>query len=163
MAKLTKANTQMTTLIYKRTHSGDPDPETGVFGNNKCMGRIRGWKYDAVIGIGGIGSEAERNGLKGKLTWIGVGARKTGDTQKPFVTFDHFRYYGTAGPFLRTLAPALAIRMYDKNVRATTDWSFTAEERNEVQSILKMAAAACPSSARSSSKSSPESQKTCCK
>ena len=29
---------QMRTLIYKRTHTGDPDPKTGVFGNNDCMG-----------------------------------------------------------------------------------------------------------------------------
>lgn len=45
----------MRTLIYKRTHSGDPDSESGVFGNHDCMGSVKGWQYDAVIGIGGIG------------------------------------------------------------------------------------------------------------
>jgi hypothetical protein len=52
----------MRTLIYKRTHTGDPDPETGVFGNNDCMGEVRCWDFDAVIGIGGIGEEPRRYG-----------------------------------------------------------------------------------------------------
>ena len=56
----------MRTLIYKRTHSGDPDPESGVFGNNDCMGRVKGWQYDAVIGIGGIGQEPTRYGIAGR-------------------------------------------------------------------------------------------------
>jgi len=80
----------MTTLIYKRTHSGDPDPKRGVFGNHDCMGCIRAWPFDAVIGIGGLGSEATANGLAGKLTWVGLGAHKTGDPRYPIVTFEHF-------------------------------------------------------------------------
>jgi hypothetical protein len=39
----------MRTLIYKRTHSGDPDPKAGVFGCNNCMNTVRGWGFDAVI------------------------------------------------------------------------------------------------------------------
>ena len=48
---------QKRTLIYKRTHTGDPDPKAGVFGNNDCMGTVRKRDFDAVIGIGGIGPE----------------------------------------------------------------------------------------------------------
>jgi hypothetical protein len=55
----------MRTLIYKRTHTGDPDPESGVFGNRDCMGTVRGRRFDAVIGIGGIGSMPKRQGIAG--------------------------------------------------------------------------------------------------
>jgi len=48
------------TLIYKRTHTGDPHREVGVFGENGCMRRVRGYKFDAVIGIGGIGPEPKK-------------------------------------------------------------------------------------------------------
>jgi hypothetical protein len=113
------------------------------------MGQIRGWKYDAVIGVGGIGKEAKRTSLKGKLTWIGIGAQKSGDAKRPRVTFDRFLYYGETGPNLRSLAPALARRMYDRNVRATTDRRFSAKERLEVQNILNRAKAALSSAARS--------------
>src|SRR6266568_9493618 len=110
----------MRTLIYKRTHHGDPDPETGEFGCNDCMGTVRGWEFDAVIGIGGIGPEPKRNGIAGKLTWIGIGARKIYDSDRrkgPRVRFDHFWYRGEHGPLLEKMYPALARRMYDRNVR----------------------------------------------
>lgn len=32
----------MRALIYKRTHTGDPDPAHGIFGEFDCMGEIRG-------------------------------------------------------------------------------------------------------------------------
>ena len=43
----------MVTLVYKMTHKGDPDPDLGHWGVEDCMGRVRGFKFDAVIGIGG--------------------------------------------------------------------------------------------------------------
>jgi len=52
----------MRTLIYKRTHTGDPDAN-GCFGIYDCMGRVRALDFDAVIGIGGIGSEAQWAGI----------------------------------------------------------------------------------------------------
>jgi hypothetical protein len=111
----------MRILIYKRTHSGDPDPESGVFGNNDCMGRVRGWQYDAVIGIGGIGPEARREGIAGKLTWVGIGPHKVFDNlwhpHNPRVTFDRFWYTGDRGPLLEMTYPGLAYRMYQTNVR----------------------------------------------
>lgn len=140
---------QMRTLIYKRTHEGDPDPQTGVFGNHDCMKTVRGWVYDAVIGIGGVGHEAERNGIARKLTWIGIGRRnkaqeemdKEGD---PLVTFEHFRYYGEEGPLLKEVAPALARHMYDGKVRVLMD-SLSPAERLEVEKILAHARDAPPS------------------
>lgn len=134
----------MRTLIYKRTHEGDPDPRTGVFGNHKCMGTVRGWVYDAVIGVGGAGREAERNGIARKLTWVGIGPHKSGDARRPKVTFDHFLYYGEKGPLLKEVAPALARRMYDMNVRVLMD-SLSPTERLKVEKILDRARAARPS------------------
>ena len=40
----------MQTLIYKRTHKGDPDKQ-GRFGIHDCMGRVRSRDFDAVIGM----------------------------------------------------------------------------------------------------------------
>jgi hypothetical protein len=135
----------MTTLIYKRTHSGDPDPSTGVFGCADCMGIVRGWSYDAVVGVGGIGKEARENGIAGLLTWIGIGAHKSGDLQRPIVTFDHFLHYGEDGDQLEEIAPNLARRIYAKNVRVIKDGSLTDAERRELAAILKRARKAPPS------------------
>jgi len=37
----------MRTLIYKRTHPGDPDRE-GRFGIHGCMGRVRTWRFGGI-------------------------------------------------------------------------------------------------------------------
>jgi hypothetical protein len=143
----------MRTLIYKRTHSGDPDPKTGVFGCNNCMNTVRGWGFDAVIGIGGISQEPVGEGIAGKLTWIGKGKHETiSDPSRSFVTpssplvmFDHFRYYGEQGPLLKVIAPKLAKRMlYDKNARTLMD-SLSDDEQREVEKILGLANDAPPS------------------
>src|SRR5437870_524960 len=103
----------MRTLIYKRTHNGDPDPETGIFGNHDCMGKVRDRAFDAVIGVGGIGQEPQSYGIAGKLTWVGIGPRTIGRTHRGArLTFRHFSYYGQAGPLLHVKYPALANRMY---------------------------------------------------
>jgi len=110
------------------------------------MKRVRGWDFDAVIGIGGIGQEPQRDGIAGKLTWVGIGPhkRKKAGVQHPLVTFDHFLYYGEKGPLLKTVAPALARRMYDGNVRILKN-SLSDEERLEVEKILDIAKGAPPS------------------
>jgi hypothetical protein len=95
----------METLIYKRTHNGDPDPASGVFGCNHWMGQVRGYLYDAVIGIGGISAWPQREGIAGRLTWISIGPHKSGGLKNPQVTFDHFRHYGPAEEFIREIAP----------------------------------------------------------
>ena len=67
----------MKTLIYKRTHNGDPDPDSGVFGNNGCVKSVRTWKFEAIIGIGGIGSEANQNGIAEKTNVGGYRSKKS--------------------------------------------------------------------------------------
>lgn len=129
---------RMRTLIYKRTHSGDPDPMSGVFGNADCMKSVRSRSFDAVIGIGGVGREPERAGIARKLTWVGIGPHKTGDPRRPRVTFDHFLYYGKDGPFFTTLAPTLARHIYGRNVRTIMDF-LSETERTETERILRTA------------------------
>lgn len=136
----------MKTLVYKRTHSGDPD-EQGRFGVHDCMGGVRGWDYEAVIGVGGTGDEPRRWGIAEKLTWIGIGPhRAPGTLRGPLVTFDHFLYYGPKGPRLADFAPALAEHIYGLNVR--TLMNFTELERTEVDSVLALARNAPPSHGR---------------
>lgn len=65
----------MKILIYKRTHKGDPD-EKGIFGIHDCMGRIRNWEYDAVIGIGGKTAWIVDEDIKYKINWVGIGPKR---------------------------------------------------------------------------------------
>jgi hypothetical protein len=144
----------MRTLIYKRTHSGDPDPKTGVFGNHDCMGGVRGWQFDAVIGVGGVGQEPQSHRIAGKLTWIGIGPQVIDHTARgPQLIFHHFWYRGEEGPLLRANYPALARHMYSKNVRVRVhspssgehQGSETAALDKEVKRILRLAMDAPPS------------------
>lgn len=141
----------MRTLIYKRTHTGDPDRE-GRFGIHGCMGQVRTWGFEAVIGIGGIGAEPTKCGLAGKVNWIGIGPhRRAGnDPRGPVVTFDHFLLFGpddpdsSDGPSFSQLAPQLANRMYSTNVRVVMN-DLDEWERSEVEQLLAMAKDAPPS------------------
>jgi hypothetical protein len=144
------------TLIYKRTHCDDPDPTTGVFGCNNCMkGGVRGGGVDSVIGIGGIGSEAELNGIARKLTWVGIDKHLIKhDSNRPFVnednplvTFDHFRYF-EPGLLLKGIAPHLDKRMCTRFGPRTLMDSLSLEERQEVEDILRLAENEPPSSQR---------------
>lgn len=127
----------MPTLVYKRTHNGDPDV-VGRFGIRDCMGSVRSWPFDSVIGVDGQGAEAESHDIARKLNWIGVGAHKTcvPGMDNPIVTFDRFRDFGTDGPLLESIAPNLARRMYVKKARAVMD--FNALELAEIDRILAM-------------------------
>lgn len=122
----------MRTLIYKRTHCGDPNLAARVFGNHDCMGKVRRWRFDAVIGIGGIRPWPECKAIAAKLNWVGIGAHRIFDDPEvgeacyingyskqlrgPRVIFDVFWYCGGLGPSLKEKYPALASRMYAKNV-----------------------------------------------
>ena len=59
----------MRVLVYKRTHEGDPDA-SGLFGCNDCMGKVRGRKYDAVIGVGGTGPKALERAARASDGWL---------------------------------------------------------------------------------------------
>ena len=140
------------TLVYKRTHNGDPSQD-GCFGVHDCMGRVRGYDFNAVIGIGGIGAEAKCCGINGKINWIGIGATPGSLFRRgPLVTFDHFVYYGALGDSLSDRAPNLARRMYASDLHYVL-YDFTARELAEIDRLLEDAKLAPPSPARSRLKS----------
>lgn len=137
----------MRTLIYKRTHTGDPDPISGTFGNRDCMGRLRSWNFDAIIGIGGIGSEPKRHRIAGRLTWVGIGPRILRwdfDARGPQLIFRKFVCFDETGPLMRNRFPALARHIYDTNCR---HWMHISSAQStsaidlEVESILQLAPA----------------------
>lgn len=146
----------MRTLIYKRTHNGDPDPETGEFGIHDCMGRVRRWDFEAVIGVGGLGPEPRSLGLDGRVNWIGIGPHKRAQGKRgPILAFDHFLFYGSNGPDFEKLAPQLAHRIYSRNVRALMK-HLSSEEQKEVEKILARAKHEPPSGAGASPRKSPK-------
>lgn len=109
------------------------------------MGTVRSIRFDAVIGVGGIGTEAKSQGISGKLNWIGIGPHKRWrpDRRGPLLCFDHFLLFDEAGLDFRQLAPNLAKRIYSKNVRLAV--TFSNVEEREVERILKLALTAPPS------------------
>lgn len=141
------SNSHPRTLIYKRTHPGDPDA-LGRFGIEDCMGRVRAWNFDAVIGVGGIGTQASSNCIDARVNWIGIGPHKYArlDMRGPIITFDRFVLFESAGPKFADFAPRLAKRLFDRNVRVLMH-DVNQHERAEVAKILALAAKA-PSSAK---------------
>jgi hypothetical protein len=134
----------MRTLIYKRSHTGDPDPKTGMFGNNDCMGSVRGRRFNAVIGIGGVGQEPRSNGIAGRLNWIGIDPIYDGRTRRgPRLRF-RLRDFGQGGPLMWEKYPALAAHMYDVNRRSFMHSPSPARGRldQDVKNILRLAEAA---------------------
>ena len=82
----------MNTLIYKRTHTGDPNEE-GIFGIHNCMGRVRSWSFDSVIGIGGKSPWSCDKDIAYRITWIGINPHQTytpPDYKGPCLEFDFF-------------------------------------------------------------------------
>lgn len=134
------------TLIYKRTHRGDPD-KSGVFGVHDCMGQVRGWSFDAVIGIGGESPRADHKDIAHKINWIGMDPKKTKTGKRgPHVTFKYFCLYEEKGQDLKTRAPKLFKYMFrDKNVRVVMSRSLPCNIQKEITKILR-GAEKCPKS-----------------
>lgn len=129
----------MAILIYKRTHIGDPNPK-GEFGVYDCMGKVRNLEYEAVIGIGGTGSEPRSHKIDGKITWVGVNPTKRyrKDLRGSIVTFQYFVLFDKDGPPLHAFAPLLAKRMYEGKVRYLLN-RYTESERKEAEGIVNWA------------------------
>jgi hypothetical protein len=118
-------------FVYVMTHLGDPN-EDGCWGCCDCMGQKRSWKYDAVIGVGGVGAEAY--GFGGKLKWIGIcPSKRPVASKRPKVTFEHFLDFGTEG---RKVPPKLAAHI-KKAPRGFMN--LTSAELAEAKEILKSA------------------------
>jgi hypothetical protein len=135
----------MNTLIYKRTHTGDPD-KSGIFGIHDCMGRVRCWNFDAVIGVGGKSPLHGHEGIAFKITWIGINPRKIeGDSEVvlrgPLLGFEYFVLWDENGKDLKKLAPHLFRYIFeDQQVRVVMSRSLPSREmQEEVTNILKLA------------------------
>jgi hypothetical protein len=131
----------MTTLIYKRTHPGDPNAQ-GVFGCHDCMGRVRAWDFDAVIGVGGKRPDSGHEDLARRITWVGINARKTKarGLRGPLVGFARFCLWEEQGPHIRHIAPNLFRYMFvQRHVCAVLSNSLPARMQEEIQDILALA------------------------
>lgn len=132
----------MRILTYKRTHVGDPDHK-GRFGINDCLGQIRDFDYQAVIGVGGIGEEPESYGIDRKINWVGIGPiTHTGarDLRRAeIIEFEHFVLLDAAGPLLSSKAPNLARKIYGGSHYILDSYSDV--EKAEANSIILWARA----------------------
>jgi hypothetical protein len=129
-------------LVYKRTHTGDPTPD-GIFGLSDCMGRVRAREFDAVIGVGGLSAEPRSHGIDGRVTWVGVGARRGASIpvghRAPIIEFDRFRLFEQSGPRLDSLAPALARHLFDVHRRVVMSDGLNESIQSEIAGILALA------------------------
>jgi hypothetical protein len=130
----------MNILIYKRTHKGDPG-STRQFGNEGCMGRVRGYAFDAVIGVGGISGLPAQQGIAERINWVGRRPRKSSnpiDSRGPLVSFrpKDFRLFEQQGPLLSQVAPLLAKRLFGSRARFFFR-SLSTAEQNEAQQLIK--------------------------
>lgn len=134
----------MNTLIYKRTHRGDPN-KSGVFGVHDCMGPVRRWNFDAVIGVGGRRPWTGHEEIANRINWIGINPDKTKARNPkwrgPLVTFERFVLHkGGKGPKLKRLAPKLFRYMFEEtHVRAVMSRSLATEMQEEITRILGLA------------------------
>lgn len=126
----------MKVLIYKRTHKGDPD-ERGIFGNQDCMGKIRSWDYDAVIGIGGKTTWKIDKDIKQKINWIGLGPKKIESSGRgDCVVFSHFELFEEKGHCIAEHFPKLYDYMYGSGKRFDMSSKLPQDVFDEVEAIL---------------------------
>jgi hypothetical protein len=107
------------------------------------MGAVRGWRFDAVIGVGGIGPESQRWGIDRRLNWVSVGAHPSESIpigfRGPLGTFNRFLLLEAQGPELHIIAPTLARYMYAVNRRVVMSDSLNHTLQGEIQVILSLA------------------------
>lgn len=134
----------MRVLVYKRTHTGDPD-HTGCFGCYCCMGQVRSREFDAVIGVGGISGEPVQYGIDRRVTWIGIAPHVVdiASDGHPVLGFERFYLKDDKGPLLRDKAPRLAKRLFSENAPRVLMVDLDAE----IKAVLKLAQRAQPSPA----------------
>jgi hypothetical protein len=137
----------MVTLVYKMTHKGDPNPNLGCWGVNDCMGQVRGYDFDAVIGIGGRSWWTNQTNRAGEIVWIGLGPQqKSVGKRGPEIRFAHFQYFGEGELILKEIAPKLDKSMHKQRYRLH---GFSQTEQQEIDGILELAKDAKPSASLS--------------
>lgn len=120
-------------LIYKMTHEGDPNDEDQIWGETNCMGKVRTFGFDIVIGIGGHGDLPKKQGIAGRVIWIGRQPKQINSTWPyPVIQFGTMRYLGSSGPLLSRMSPNLAKVMS----RVRFKMNFTKETRKDILQLL---------------------------
>lgn len=135
------ARAKLRVLLYKRNHRGDPDYR-GTFGCDDCMGRIRSYRYDAVIGIGVDRPNPGHEAIAGRITWVGVGPRAVGvhhDRGAPVLRFDRWGVWDEKGKVLREFAPELAEYFYEKHRRFFFSDHLSQQIQKDIEKILRLA------------------------
>jgi len=121
-------------LVYKMTHEGDPNDENQIWGETNCMGHVRSYGFEIVIGIGGHGDLPKKQGIAGRVIWIGHKPKQIYSMwSHPVIHFETMNYFGSKGPLLSKIAPNLARVM----LKARFKMSFSENASNEVLLILK--------------------------
>jgi hypothetical protein len=105
------------------------------------MGKVRGWEFDAVIGIGGKSPLSGDEDIAYRINWIGVNPEKR--TKPGFegvlVTFQYFVLY-QKGRKLKSLAPKLFKRICEgKNWRLQKSQSLPSDIQAEITKLLTLA------------------------
>lgn len=129
----------MRILTYKRTHVGDPD-NFGRFGINDCMGRVRNFRYDAVIGVGGTGYEPRSHRIDRKINWVGINPKRISHIpgyRGGIIEFEQFILLENNGPLLEILAPNLARKIY-RGGRYILD-AYSETEKAEAVAVIEWA------------------------
>jgi hypothetical protein len=132
-------------LIYKRNHTGDPD-QYGTFGYGDCMGRIRGYAYDAVIGIGVTNPWAGHEDIADRITWVGVGPQQVGihpARNAPLIRFQRWNVFDAKGKDLKDFAPRLAEYYYAKHRRYFFSDGLHENIQRDIARILRLARRRC--------------------
>ena len=129
----------MKVLIYKRTHKHDPNTD-GIFGCQDCMGKIRNWNYDAVIGIGGNSAWKIDADIRHKINWIGLEPKKIPSEKKRghLVVFSHFKLYEEKGISIKDNFPNLFEYMYGSRKRFDMSSELPINVYEEVETILNL-------------------------
>ena len=128
----------MKIFMYKRVHVGDPNLQSKRFGIHDCMKTFRNFKYDAVIGVGGMGAEPISFSIDKKITWIGITPTYTNSSTNNHVDveFKYFLLLDEHGPLLNDIAPLLAKRFYDGGARFLLT-GYSKDELLEAKKILE--------------------------
>ena len=120
--------------------------KAGVFGCEDCMGRVRGWTFDAAIGVGVKRPDRGHEGIACKITWVGTYPYPTecppcnSPRRGPCLKFEHFVLWDERGPDFTLHAPYLYRHMFEeKQVRLVMSQSLPRKMQEEVAAILTLA------------------------
>ena len=132
-------------LVYRRTHTGDPSKDTGVFGIHDCMKSVRDWPFDSVIGIGGTKPWRGYENISKKVTWVGVDAHKRSReisnndySGSSIVTFERIKILDENGPLLEDVSLTLYRYMFIENRIPRTAMNFSNDIFSELKRVIEL-------------------------